>query len=111
MKYALKTKEGELAALAAYEILENNVMVHITYIESQPESNPTIVGHSKKYFSIGRVLIMYGIKLCQSITIAAVPLLLKQKLPNWPNTMSAISRPSRCQVLVALQDSSFLAKL
>ena len=24
-------------------------MVHITYIESQPESNPTIVGHSKKY--------------------------------------------------------------
>lgn len=47
-KYALKTSNGELVALAAYEILENDVMVHITYIESQPESNPTIVGHSKK---------------------------------------------------------------
>ena len=35
-KYALKTAEGELVALAAYEILENDVMVHITYIESQP---------------------------------------------------------------------------
>lgn len=38
-------------------------MVRITYIESQPESNPTIVGHSKKYFGIGRILIAYGIKL------------------------------------------------
>ena len=46
-----------------YEILENDMMVHITYIESQPESNPTIVGHSKKYQGIGRVLIAYGIKL------------------------------------------------
>lgn len=35
-KYALKTDAGELVALAAYEILENDVMVHITYIESQP---------------------------------------------------------------------------
>ena len=43
-KYALKTNEGELVALAAYEIQKNDVMVHITYIESQPESNPTIVG-------------------------------------------------------------------
>ena len=33
-KYALKTTDGELVALAAYEILENDVMVHITYIES-----------------------------------------------------------------------------
>ena len=56
-KYALKTAEGELVALAAYEILENDVMVHITYIESQPESNPTIVGRTKKYKGIGRVLI------------------------------------------------------
>ena len=62
-KYALKTSNGELVALAAYEILENDVMVHIAYIESQPESNPTIVGHSKKYQGIGRVLIAYGIKL------------------------------------------------
>lgn len=46
-KYALKTRDGELVALAAYEILKQDVMVHITYIESQPKSNPTIVGHSK----------------------------------------------------------------
>ena len=52
-----------MVALAAYEILENDVMVHITYIESQSESNPTIVGRSKKYSGIGRVLIAYGIKL------------------------------------------------
>ena len=58
-----KPTNSELVALAAYEILENDVMVHITYIESQPESNPTIVGHSKKYQGIGRVLIAYGIKL------------------------------------------------
>ena len=56
-KYALKTQAGELVALAAYEILENDVMVHITYIESQPESNPTFVGNAKKYQGIGRVLI------------------------------------------------------
>lgn len=38
-------------------------MVHISYIESQPESNPTIAGRSKRYFGIGRVLIAYGVKL------------------------------------------------
>ena len=53
-KYALKTSNGELVALAAYEILENDVMVHITYIESQPESNPTIVGHSNMNFLVRR---------------------------------------------------------
>ena len=62
-KYALKTKAGELVALAAYEIMENDVMVHITYLESQPESNPTIAGNARKYTGIGRVLIAYGIKL------------------------------------------------
>ena len=62
-KYALKTVSGELVALAAYETLENDVMVHLTYIESPPDSNPTIVGHSQKYEGIGRVLIAYGIKL------------------------------------------------
>lgn len=39
-----------------------DVMVHISYIESQPESNPTIAGRSKKYVGIGRVLIAYGVK-------------------------------------------------
>ncbi len=62
-KYALKTADGELVALAAYEIQERDVMVHITYIESHPASNPTIAGRSKKYNGIGRVLIAFGIKL------------------------------------------------
>lgn len=62
-KYALKTTNGELVALAAYEILQRDVMVHITYIESQPESNPTIAGKTRQYKGIGRVLIAYGIKL------------------------------------------------
>lgn len=30
-----KNRGGELVALAAYEILESDVMVHITYVESQ----------------------------------------------------------------------------
>ena len=61
-KYALKTTDGELVALAAYEILENDVMVHITYIESQPESNPTLT-KQKKYRGIGKAMIAFGIQL------------------------------------------------
>jgi len=86
-KYALKTSDGELVALAAYEILENDVMVHITYIESQPESNPTIVGHSKKYQGIGRVLIAYGIKL--SI----------DQFRSWQSIMSGTMELVHCRVL------------
>ncbi len=41
-KYSLKTEDGELVALGAYEILQKKVCVHIVYIESQPESNPTM---------------------------------------------------------------------
>lgn len=32
-------------------------------MESQPESNPTIVGANPKYEGIGRMLIAFGIKL------------------------------------------------
>ena len=59
--------------MAAYEILENDVMVHITYIESQPESNPTIAGHFREYSGIGRVLITYGIKLSIDHYCAVAP--------------------------------------
>ena len=62
-KYVAKTEEGEIVALGAYRVREGSVAVYIAYIESQPESNPTIVGHSKRYQGIGRVLIAYGIKL------------------------------------------------
>lgn len=60
--YALKTKNGELVALGAYEIEENVVAVHIVYMESQAQSNPTLC-KEPKYRGIGRALIAYGIKL------------------------------------------------
>ena len=60
--YALKTQAGELIALGAYEISEDVVAVHIVYMESRPESNPTLCEHPK-YQGIGRALIAYGIKL------------------------------------------------
>ena len=79
-KYALKTTDGELVALAAYEILENDVMVHITYIESQPESNPTIVGH------------------------------LKQRFRSWQNTMFGIMARAHCRVLAERRVMNCLAR-
>ena len=54
---------GELIALVAYEILENALVVHIVYMEAQPESNPTLDEDDPKYTGIGRLLIAYGIKL------------------------------------------------
>ena len=53
--YGLKTQIGELVALGAYEISEDVVTVHIVYMESQAQSNPTLC--------IRRALIAYGIKL------------------------------------------------
>ncbi len=61
-KYAAKVGE-ELIALAAYEILPTALVVHIVYMEAQPESNPTLDGGAPKYGGIGRLMIAYGIKL------------------------------------------------
>ena len=61
-KYAAKVGD-ELIALAAYEILKNALVVHIVYMEAQPESNPTLDEDAPKYTGIGRLLIAYGIKL------------------------------------------------
>lgn len=61
-KYAAKVGE-ELIALGAYEILENSLVVHIVYMETHPESNPTLDGGMPKYTGIGRLMIAYGIKL------------------------------------------------
>ena len=109
-KYALKTADGELVALAAYEILENDVMVHITYIESQPQSNPTIVGQARKYHGIGRVLIAYGIKCL--LTMRAVERLpLKQRFRSWQSTMCRIMVQVLFQVLAELRAMSFPVKL
>ena len=61
-KYAAKVGD-ELIGLGAYEIQQNALVVHIAYIESQPQSNPVIVNENRKYFGIGRTLVAFGIKL------------------------------------------------
>lgn len=63
--YAVKTENDELVALGAYQLLEQSIIVRIVYMESQPESNPTITTKrsERKYTNIGRVLIAFGIKL------------------------------------------------
>lgn len=61
-RYAAKAG-NELIALAAYEILENALVVHIVYMEAQPDSNPTLAVKEPKYKGIGRPIIAYGIKL------------------------------------------------
>lgn len=59
---ALKTPEGELIALACYEVLEDAVAVYIAYAESAPESNPTMT-KVKKYNGIGKAVIAFGVAL------------------------------------------------
>lgn len=54
---------NELIALGAYEILENALVIHIAYLESHPESNPTLDEGQPKYMGIGRMMVSYGIKL------------------------------------------------
>lgn len=61
-KYAAKA-DGELIALGAYEILNHSLVVHIVYMEAQPESNPNLDGGLPKFTGIGRLMIAYGIKL------------------------------------------------
>lgn len=61
-KYSAKLK-GELIALAAYEVLQNSLAVHIVYVEAHPESNPTLVHGMPEHTGIGRLMIAYGIKL------------------------------------------------
>lgn len=60
--YAVKNG-AELVALGAYEVLDELLVVHIVYMEAQPESNPTMTRDTRKYAGIGRLLIAYGIKL------------------------------------------------
>ena len=61
-KYAAKVG-NELVALGAYEILNHSLVVHIIYMEAQPESNPNLDDGNHKYTRIGRLMIAYGIKL------------------------------------------------
>jgi len=62
-KYAVKSEEGELIALGAYQIRGSSAYVQILYMESAPHSNPTMAHKTKrKYYGIGALLIAYGIK-------------------------------------------------
>lgn len=53
----------ELIALCLYEILNHSLVVHIVYMEAQPESNLNLDGEIPQYTGIGRLMIAYGIKL------------------------------------------------
>lgn len=62
-KYAMKTTDGELIALGAYQIAGQKAYVYILYAESAPHSNPTMAGKKRrKYYGIGAALIAFGIK-------------------------------------------------
>ena len=62
-KYAVKSGNGELIALAAYQIRGRSAYVYILYAESAPHSNPTMKSRSeRKYYGIGELLIAFGIK-------------------------------------------------
>ena len=59
----MKAPNGELIALAAYQISGRKAYVYILYAESAPHSNPTITGKvERKYSGIGAVLLAFGIK-------------------------------------------------
>lgn len=62
-KYAVKSPEGELIALGAYQIRGRSAYVFILYMESAPHSNPTMKTRAnRKYLGIGALLIAFGIK-------------------------------------------------
>ena len=46
-KYTAKTESGEIVALGAYRETESSMFVYIEYIESHPESNPTLTVNRK----------------------------------------------------------------
>lgn len=48
--------------MGAYRVQQGSVAVYIAYMESQPESNPTLT-QCKKYQGIGKVMIAFGIQL------------------------------------------------
>lgn len=62
-KYALKTEHGRLIALGAYKIIGRGAYVYILYLESAPESNPTLTAKAQReYYGIGAVMLAFGIK-------------------------------------------------
>ncbi len=59
----MKSKAGKLIALGAYKIIGRGAYVYILYLESAPESNPTLTAKSQReYYGIGAVMLAFGIK-------------------------------------------------
>ena len=94
-KYAAKVGD-ELIALAAYEILDHSLVVHIVYMEAQPGSNPNLHNGTPKYRGIGRLLIAYGIKLSIDNGFAG-DVVLEAKTPSlaahYENDFGAVPLP------------------
>lgn len=62
-KFALKLENGELLALVPIKFLGRKAYVYILYVESAPQSNPTLTTSARReYYGIGEVMIAFGIK-------------------------------------------------
>lgn len=62
-KFAMKLVDGELLALGAYQVSRRKAYVYILYVESAPQSNPTITPKARReYYGIGEAMIAFGIK-------------------------------------------------
>lgn len=60
-KYAMEIAgTGELIGLRAYRNMPEGVPVYVEYIESAPNSNPTLT-RNRKYTGIGAALLAFGI--------------------------------------------------
>lgn len=59
----MKLPNGELIALGAYQISGRKAYVYILYVESAPNSNPTMTPSKQRaYYGIGEAMIAFGIK-------------------------------------------------
>lgn len=98
-KYAAKVG-GELIALGAYEILNGSLVVHIVYMEAQPESNPNLDEGIPKYTGIRRLMIAYGIISRPSITDLRVTWYWRQRPRNWQGITKRSSERFGCLCLI-----------
>lgn len=62
-KYAMETTEThELLGLCAFHDMPESVLLFVTYMESEPGSNPNITNH-RAYSGIGAVMLAFAIQL------------------------------------------------
>lgn len=87
-KYVAKTEEGEIVALGAYRVREGSVAVYIAYIESQPESNPTLT-RQRSIRALGKPC-SHSASSFRSMQTATAWLFLKQKQTSWNSIISGI---------------------